>query len=72
MERERQRMRLLRAQRAAAATASLEASSEFGGAGADSKAIEAMEDAGLTAYPPVSAAYKGKGAYGVEMSARAV
>lgn len=68
VERERQRMRLLRAQRAAVATAALEASSEFGGAGADSKAIAAMAASGLSVFPPVSAEHKGKAAFGIAMA----
>jgi len=63
MERERQRMRLLRAQRADAATRALEADAEFGGVGADAAAIRAMEAAGLTVFS--DAETPGQTAHGV-------
>lgn len=72
VERERQRMRLLRAQRAAAATAQLEGSAEFGAAAADSRAVTAMRAAGLglvSGDPEVSTGAPSQSAFGLAVSA---
>lgn len=71
MERERQRMRLLRAQRAAAATAQLEGSAEFGAAAADSRAVTAMRAAGLglvSGDPAASSGAPSQAAFGLAVS----
>jgi hypothetical protein len=70
VERERQRMKLLRAQRIASSTRVLEVESEFRGVGADSKAIAQAAARGMTLTPALSESTKGRTAFGIKMVTR--